>query len=329
MQSPARFALALATLTTLAACAEAPTAPDLTALGKSSNAKPTTGGDGGSGGTTSIDLGWKLEKRVIAIWGGTERDMILEPSTSTTDIPGGAVKWIEYEIVATKLRPDAPDIVVNEGLSQACQNIWPMVQCTWGVLLGQWTFTETGAVHVMVDLHNMFVCGQLLPFTNTATMRAKNGTSLGPVAGTVAATVNVTTGDCAPREGCTLTQGYWKQSHHAWPAHPLFSGTTLRDWPFHDSWFFFDSRKSWQQMLDTPTRGDPYYILAHQYIAAVLNQANGAPVPSAVRETLVKAYNYFASSPEVRATVSRAALIAWKDILGSYNEGRLGVRHCR
>ncbi|MDG6258043.1 MAG: hypothetical protein QCH35_10665 [Methanomicrobiaceae archaeon] len=60
-----------------------------------------------------------------------------------------------------------------------------------------------------------------------------------------------------------LTQGYWKN-------HP-------GDWPYLDEWDydnFFLSGDCYLGVLKNPTKGNAYYILAHQFIAARLN---GAP----------------------------------------------------
>jgi hypothetical protein len=42
-------------------------------------------------------------------------------------------------------------------------------------------------------------------------------------------------------------------------------------------------------VLDSPTRGDAYFILAHQYIAAVLNIASGASAPNSLRSIVLAA----------------------------------------
>ena len=84
--------------------------------------------------------------------------------------------------------------------------------------------------------------------------------------------------------GCTLTQGYWK-------THSILGPT-----PFDDAWnnvpadpyapavtgiaenlLFFHSGQTWYEVFWTaPKGGNAYYILAHQYEAAVLNYLSGA-----------------------------------------------------
>jgi hypothetical protein len=79
---------------------------------------------------------------------------------------------------------------------------------------------------------------------------------------------------------------------------------------------------TWLSILHTPPKGDKWYILAHQYIAALLNQASGADVP-----------------PEVQAALSAASAILEEcdfavgsgqlaTILESYNAGTIGPGHC-
>src|SRR5688500_7780641 len=82
------------------------------------------------------------------------------------------------------------------------------------------------------------------------------------------------TGDDCPDgggDGCTLTQGYWKNHNELrtqrrqrldWPA-PLDEAQLLCGQKLLD-------------ILNTVPRGEAWYILAHQYIAASLNAASGA-----------------------------------------------------
>lgn len=113
-----------------------------------------------------------------------------------------------------------------------------------------------------------------------------------------------------PSTGCTLTQGFWKN-------HPA-------DWPIDPNTAFFSSGQSWMEVLNTSPKGNPYYILAHQYIAAYLNVASGAGAPTAVQDAMSDAEDYFngITSP------NRATLIGWAELLDSYNNGLTGPGHC-
>jgi hypothetical protein len=57
-----------------------------------------------------------------------------------------------------------------------------------------------------------------------------------------------------------LTQGYWKNHPEEWACEEKFDN-------------FFKSDDCYLGVLKTPTKGNAYYILAHQYIAAYLNGA--------------------------------------------------------
>jgi hypothetical protein len=116
--------------------------------------------------------------------------------------------------------------------------------------------------------------------------------------------------------GCTFTQGYYKNKGK----NLLPSGT------------FYLSGQSWLAVLDTPPQqGNAYYILAHQFIAAVMN-AKSASVPSAVASAISSATTYFGkATPDnwsANGAYSKNQLTAWADLLDSYNNGKLGPTHC-
>ena len=122
-------------------------------------------------------------------------------------------------------------------------------------------------------------------------------------------------GPCSVDLGCTLTQGYWKNHEDSWPA-----GYDPGD-PF------IGSGQNWLEVLQTPPKkGNEYYILAHQYIAAVLNGAKGAATTSDVDAALAGAEDYFDGS----SSPSRDQVIAWASTLDEYNNGLApgGPPHC-
>jgi len=93
---------------------------------------------------------------------------------------------------------------------------------------------------------------------------------------------------------------------------------------------------TWLQVLQTnPSGGNGYYILAHQYEAAVLNILNGAD-PSAVTATLTQALALFASSANTPLTIgslkggnlTRQTWINLASTLEAYNTGAIGPGHC-
>jgi len=153
---------------------------------------------------------------------------------------------------------------------------------------------------------------------NTATFTSNDSGSTGSASWTV--NVNV---PCAG--GCSLTPGYWKTHSSYGPA------------PYDNTWAslgenttFFLSGKTYYQVLWTnPSGGNAYYILAHAYIAAVLNNLNGADT-SAVSSQIAHAAALFATYTPT-STLSRAVradFIATAGILDKYNNGVIGPGHC-
>jgi len=83
---------------------------------------------------------------------------------------------------------------------------------------------------------------------------------------------------CDPA-GCTLTQGYWKTHPGTWPAAalPMLLGTVS----YNETQLL--------AILNYPVGGNGLISLAHQLIAAKLNQANGASAPAAVQAAISSA----------------------------------------
>jgi uncharacterized repeat protein (TIGR01451 family) len=140
-------------------------------------------------------------------------------------------------------------------------------------------------------------------------------------------------------EGCTLTQGYWKTHSALGPA------------PFDDNWnnlpdedidtfleahneTFFLSGMTWYQVFWTAPAGNPYYNLAHQYMAARLNLLNGASAPQEVLDAIDDAEDLFetyAPSDVGKGKAAKALRPIFTElagILASYNEGDIGPGHC-
>ena len=204
-----------------------------------------------------------------------------------------------------------------------CAATWYLFQCTSPYDPGTWRVTKSDTITFIVDYHNRAACGETLQLTNVATLTEQGPAGAAPDVRSDSATLRITTDACPNPPGCTLTQGYWKQLHHAWPGRTEWEQANLRQWPF------FDSGRSWHEMLNTPvTGGDAYVILAHQYIAATLNIGNDADAPAAVREARAAAGHYFSLPIEQRAAYDRATLLAWADLLDRFNNGLLGVPHC-
>jgi hypothetical protein len=118
---------------------------------------------------------------------------------------------------------------------------------------------------------------------------------------------------CDQDLGFVYTQGYWgSKPGVVWPD------------PYSRDASFYLSEKTWQQVMDTPVNeSQGYYQLAHQYIAAVLNQANGAYVPPGVQETLNLAEVWLAANGPSACTAngSCGTQKTWAGVLDDYNNG--------
>jgi hypothetical protein len=130
-----------------------------------------------------------------------------------------------------------------------------------------------------------------------------------------------------PPPGCTLTQGYWK--NHS-------SGDK-----YDSTWdavggpgaLFFSTGDSWIDVFNTaPKKGNAFYILAHQYMAAVLNTYAGASQPASVVSAISQAgallSSYSGSSLIPKSDPDRATAIWLAGILDDYNTGKIGPGHC-
>jgi len=110
---------------------------------------------------------------------------------------------------------------------------------------------------------------------------------------------------------CTYSQGYWANKPNVvWPS------------PYDRDALFFISGQTWNTVANSPG-GTGYYILAVQYIGAVLNAANGANVPGGVQDILDQAQSWFTSNaPSACSTgPSCGTQKTWAAILASYNLG--------
>jgi hypothetical protein len=193
----------------------------------------------------------------------------------------------------------------------------------------QWTDEYT------LDIGPYSPCGEY-SFTNTVSFVTSD------TGGTGSATYTVTVTVPCP-EGCTLTQGYWKTHNDT------FHGGAPTDetwWLIGDAdgdgtleaegELFFKSGQTYFQVMWTAPQGNAYYNLAHQYIAAILNQLDGAAVPANVQDAIDDATVLFQTyTPAEVATYKgktgkaiRAEFITLAGILGSYNEGLIGPGHC-
>ena len=132
-------------------------------------------------------------------------------------------------------------------------------------------------------------------------------------------------------EGCTLTPGYWKTHSEFGPA------------PYDNTWAlltsgasttFFLSGQTWYEAFWTAPAGNAYYILAHAYMAAALNQLAGTSIPADVLTAFNTATGLFETyTPAQIAVLSgnnalRKQFVELAGILDDYNNGITGPGHC-
>jgi hypothetical protein len=126
--------------------------------------------------------------------------------------------------------------------------------------------------------------------------------------------------------GCSLTQGYWK-THSAYGPAP-YDATWALLGPDAEDTAFYSSGQSWYQVLWTAPRGDAYYNLAHQFIAAKLNALRGTDT-SVVDEALAAADTLLAGvDPGTLTRDQRREALDLAETLDDYNNGLIGPGHC-
>jgi hypothetical protein len=156
---------------------------------------------------------------------------------------------------------------------------------------------------------------------NTASFVTNDTANTGSDNWTITATV-----EC--EFGCTLTQGYWKTHSEFGPA------------PYDNTWAqlangasttFFLSSQAWYEVFQTEPAGNAYYILAHQYMAAHLNQLAGASMTGSVLAAFSDVTELFNTYTPAQIAASASLTAEATDLAGtlaSYNEGALGPGHC-
>ena len=127
--------------------------------------------------------------------------------------------------------------------------------------------------------------------------------------------------DAITGTGCTYTLGRWKNKNSAITNAYVFYGLNALT------------------VLKTAPKGNPYYILAHQYIAAKLNvdalasMDNGDPLTTTddVLAAFQAATTYFglaSAAAPLPAGYTKAQITGWASTLDQYNNGLLGPGHC-
>jgi hypothetical protein len=126
-------------------------------------------------------------------------------------------------------------------------------------------------------------------------------------------------------EGCTFTFGYWKTHTKYGPAKK--ADPTWDQIGDPKAVQFFSSGMTYYGVLWTPVAGNPYFILAHQFIAAKLNLLAGA-APGDVATAMTQAETLLTGLTLADAFAQRDELVRLGGLLAAFNEGETGPGHC-
>jgi hypothetical protein len=137
----------------------------------------------------------------------------------------------------------------------------------------------------------------------------------------------------ATEKGCTYAVGYWKTNSKYGPVKPGSSTWSLIGQKGEDSRFFKTS-SSYIEVMNTEPKGNAYYVLAQQYIAARLNVLQGTSSPENVKKAMKSAEDLFNKytpgdiSSLKSGDALRKTFIETAELLGKYNSGEIGPGHC-
>jgi hypothetical protein len=118
---------------------------------------------------------------------------------------------------------------------------------------------------------------------------------------------------------CTRTLGYWK-THSANADDP-----NNIPWPISEGTLLCG--ETWFDILNTPTHGSAWLILAHQWIAAELNAAAGADT-QVLGTALDDASDLLNDNCGGITKDDRSEAIDLAGLLDDFNNGRIGPGHC-
>lgn len=119
--------------------------------------------------------------------------------------------------------------------------------------------------------------------------------------------------------GCTEIRSYWLD--HSNPETENYNHA----WNTYAKAQFYQSGETYLQLLQrTPSKGNPYFMLAQPYITARLNIKSGASTIPEVDEALKGAAAYFKGEADTEV----AQLLVWAALLDAYNQGDVGPGRC-
>jgi hypothetical protein len=133
----------------------------------------------------------------------------------------------------------------------------------------------------------------------------------------------------SPPAGCTLSQGYWKThnfyedkapKNQPWPLLEYGQSTKTEDIAL--------CNMTYLEILHTPPAGGvKWYILAHQYIAAILNIANGASTTPDLESALDSASLLLEDNCDKNISDSTQISVL-AALIDDYNNGITGPEPC-
>lgn len=246
---------------------------------------------------------------------------------------------IDYQGTASVTFASSPTFAVDQCVNVADTNAGTSVS---GSSCATKTFTYNKTLQY--NTCGNFTVPNTASFTTTPGTAGTSTNTATPLTGSASVTINVTV-PCP--QGCTLTLGYWK-THNA----SFKGGAPLDDnWnnlPLKEQTGFFTTWSpsyplagpntstdfTWFNVFWTSPKGNAYYNLSQQYMAAKLNYLNNAGQVSSVTAAIAAAEDFFSHAGDTPAGwealgyKTKSDLITWAGILGSYNEGTIGPGHC-
>ena len=148
-------------------------------------------------------------------------------------------------------------------------------------------------------------------------------------AGLLLAVAGMTVSVAAHAESdCRFTQGYWQNRAQN------VGDTTTIIWSELRDLAFYQSGVTYAQTLTIPPRGNPYWILAHQMVAAQANDLNGADPTGAPgdalnqAETLLSSYTPAQVAALPKSSPIRQSFIQAAGVLDAWNNGLIGTGIC-
>lgn len=267
----------------------------------------------------------------------------LTDASARTNVATATLNDVDYDSTAVDVTfDDTPDVQIDECIDVVDDNGTPADtsdDSDLGTVClddldgnGQETLTAT------IDIGPYEAC-TTTQVVNTASFTTADDENDTDESGSSSYTINV---DVPCPEGCTLTQGYWKTHNDSfWGGAPTDEtwqalGDVDGDGTVEgEGETFFLSGQTFFEVMWTAPKGNAYYNLAVQYIAARLNVLAGAD-PTDAQEAIDAATELFETfTPAQIADLKgkggkelRARFIELAGILGSYNEGLIGPGHC-